>query len=42
MKCNYDAIKRKCKGMLYILKKLKIWLIKVHFVMKMNANMLMT
>ena len=40
MKCNYDAIKQECKEMLYILKKLKIWLIRMHFVMKTNANTL--
>ena len=40
MECNYDAIKRECKGMLHILKKLKIWLIKMYFVMKTDANTL--
>jgi len=40
MKRNYNATKRECKRMLHILKKLKIWLIGMHFVMETNANIL--
>ena len=40
MKYNYDAIKWEYKEMLHILKKLKIWLIRMHFVMKTDANIL--
>lgn len=37
---NYDATKREYKGVLCILKKLKIWLIGVHFILETDANTL--
>ncbi|KAI0997515.1 hypothetical protein K3495_g10672, partial [Podosphaera aphanis] len=37
---NYDATKRECKGVVYALKKLRHWLVGVHFVLETDANVL--
>jgi RNase H-like domain found in reverse transcriptase len=37
---KYNAIKRECKGVLKILKKLQPFLIRCHFILKTDANML--
>ena len=39
---KYDAIKRKCRNVLKTLKKIRYWLYDVHFVLKTNAEILMT
>jgi len=37
---KYDATKRECRGVLKILKKLRIWVIGVYFVLEIDANVL--
>jgi hypothetical protein len=37
---KYDATKREYRGILKILKKLQVWLIRTYFVLKTDANML--
>ena len=37
---NYNATKRECRGVLKILKKLYVWITRVHFVLETNANIL--
>ena len=41
-KSRYDAIKRKCRDFLKMLKKVRFWLYEVRFIIEINANILMT
>ena len=41
-KFYYDAIKQKCRDLLKTLKKIRFWLYKMRFIIKINANILMT
>ena len=36
----YDAEKRECQNVLLILKKLWYWLYEIHFILKINMNIL--
>jgi hypothetical protein len=38
---NYDAIKRECRGVLKVLKKVRSWFYGVYFVLKTDANVLL-
>jgi RNase H-like domain found in reverse transcriptase len=37
---NYDATKRKCRGVLKALRKVRYWLYRVRFVLETDANVL--
>ena len=39
---KYDATKCECRGVLKILKKLQVWIIGIHFVLEIDANVLVT
>ena len=41
-KSRYNAIKRECRDLLKALKKIRFWLYKVRFIIKIDANTLMT
>ena len=41
-KSRYNAIKRKCRDLLKALKKVRFWLYEMRFIIKINANILMT
>ena len=41
-KSRYNAIKWKCRNLLKALKKVRFWLYKVRFIIKIDANILMT
>ena len=38
---KYYAVKRECRALLWVLKKLRIWLYGVHFVIEINAKTLL-
>ena len=41
-KSRYDAIKRKCRDFLKMLKKVRFWLYEMRFIIKIDVNILMT